>query len=262
MRYDVKTPLYEGPLPLLVELARYDLIDLFLTKLVDLTQDYLSHIQSAGMALNDLAEPLPLLGNLAAIKARRLLPAPLAPEEDEEVPISLEELERRLQDYEQFKTVAQLLSELHALQHRLFSRPRATAPETEATGMSAPEAADTGFPVEVEIGDLVSAFTKVLEESTASVYEVRAEPWTLESKIQELRVKLLLTPQLRFSELFRAHQSTLELVVTFLALLELMRQRVVRAVQERPFAQILIALREPQPNPIGSHGTRAGETDR
>ncbi len=239
MQYDVRADLYEGPLPLLVELARYDLVDLFLIQLVDLTQDYLKLVKSSGVNLNELAEPLPLLGNLMAIKARRLLPSPPAVEE-EEVPISLEELERRLKEYQQFKTVAQLLSELHALQHRHFSRPRASVEEVPGADLTPPAL----FPVEVGVGDLVSAFTKVLEQSTSAVYEVKTEPWTVEMKVAQLRTQLLVKRQLLFAELFIVGQSSLELVVTFLALLELIRQRLAKAVQDGPFTPILIRLRE------------------
>ena len=237
MTYDVNADIYEGPLPLLVELAKYNLVDVFLIKLVDLTKQYLVQVKQSGANLNELAEPLPLLGSLVAIKARGLLPRPVQPEE-EEVPISLEELERRLKEYEQFKTVAQLLSELHALQHTHFTRMQAAAPPAEEGGEPAP--------MDVGIGDLMSAFAKVLEHATAPVYEVRAEPWTVEMKVQELRMALTVRKQIRFLELFTPEKSKLELVVTFLALLELMRQRVARAIQERPFADIQIAYREPQ----------------
>ena len=232
MTYDVKADIYEGPLALLVELAKVNLVDVFFIKLVDLTQAYLERVKAAGMDLNQLAEPLPLLGNLMALKARLLLPQPPIVE-DEEIPISLEELERRLKEYEQFKTVAQLLAELHALQHQHFTR--ATDPGA-VDNIPSPEA-----PFEVGITDLMSAFAKVLEQATAAVYEVQAEPWTVEQKAQELRVLLTVRRQVRFLELFTPEKSKLELVVTFLALLELMRQRVARAMQERPFADIVIA---------------------
>jgi len=238
MRYAVDADIYEGPLPLLVELARLNLVDIFLIKLVELTKAYLVQVKAAGVPLNQLAEPLPLLGHLVALKARGLLPAPPQAPEDEDIPISLEELERRLKEYEQFKTVAQLLAELHTLQHQHFSRmaPGATVEPGEPSGAEGT--------LEVGITDLMSAFAKVLAKATAPVYEVAAEPWTVEMKLQELRVTLTVRRQVRFLELFTPAQSALELVVTFLALLELMRQRVARAVQERPFADILIALRD------------------
>ncbi len=100
-------------------------------------------------------------------------------------------------------------------------------------------------PCVVSITDLMSAFAKVLKQTTVPIYEVQAEPWTVEMKVQELRTVLMVKRQLQFGELCTPEQSTLELVVTFLALLELMRQRVVRAIQERHFADILIALLEP-----------------
>src|SRR3989338_7414913 len=238
MRYDVNADVYEGPLPLLVELAKLNLIDLFIVKLVDLTKPYLLAIKASGRDLNELAEPLPLLGSLIAMKARGLLPEPPKGEEDEEVPISLAELERRLKEYEQFKTVAQLLAELHALQHQHFTRVPQDLPEGET------EEALEEEPLEVGITDLMSAFAKVLDKAAVPVYEVKAEPWTVEMKVQELRVLLTVKRQIRFLELFTAEQTKLELVVTFLALLELMRSRVARAVQEQQFSEILITVYE------------------
>ena len=253
MQFEVDADIYEGPLPLLVELAKLNLIDVFLIKLVALTNDYLARVKAvglpaaartnpqaaaqAGVDLNELAEPLPLLGNLVALKARGLLPQPQTVEE-EEVPISLEELERRLREYEQFKTVAQLLAELHALQHQHFTRTPGQA-SVEPGGQGGPDT-----PSEVGILDLMSAFGKALERASVPVYEVTAEPWTVEMKIQELRMLLTVRRQMRFLDLFTPEKSKLELVVTFLALLELMRQRVVRAMQERPFGDILLAWRE------------------
>ncbi len=238
MRYDVDADIYEGPLPLLVELAKLRLIDVFLIKLVDLTGQYLAQVKASGVNLNELAEPLPLLGGLLALKARGLLPQAPAPE-DEEVPISLEELERRLKEYEQFKSVAQLLAELHSLQHRHFTRQGAE-PEPDAAAPPSEE------PFDVSVAQLMGAFAKVLEKATAPVYEVKIEPWTVEMKVKELRVLLTVERQVRLLTLFESQKTKLELVVTFLALLELIRQRFVRALQERTFGDIHIALREPE----------------
>ena len=90
----------------------------------------------------------------------------------------------------------------------------------------------------------MNAFSKVLGRSAAAVYEVKAEPWTVEAKVQELRVLLTVRRHIRFLELFEPNQHRLELVVTFLALLELIRQRFVRAIQERSFEDILILHQE------------------
>jgi segregation and condensation protein A len=261
MAYDVKAELYEGPLPLLVELTKLNLIDVFILQLVGLTKDYLARVKEAGGDLNRLAEPLPLLGTLIALKARGLLPQAV-PAEDEEVPISLEELERRLKDYEQFKTVAQLLAELHTLQHQHFTREPAGPPPDDDIPASE-------LPFDVGIQDLMTAFAKVLERATAPVYEVAAEPWTVEGKAKELRVLLTVRREVRFLELFNPQQSKLELVVTFLALLELMRQRAARAVQERQFGEILITVyerrtrpREAAARPGAADGARTGQADR
>ncbi len=236
MPYQIDADIYEGPLPLLVELARLNLVDVFLIKLVDLTGHYLVQVKQSGVDLNQLAEPLPLLGQLVALKARSVLPQPATPGEKEDVPISLEELERRLKEYEQFKTVAQLLAELHMLQHQHFIRAGAELPDEGPAIEPAP--------FDVSLTDLMGAFAKVLQKATAPVYEVAAEPWTVEMKVHQLRVLLTVRQQVRFLELFTPDKSKLELVVTFLALLELIRQHLARAIQEHPFSDIVIALQE------------------
>ncbi len=238
MTYSVSTDLFEGSLSLLVELAKFNLLDVFLVKLQALTAHYKEEIKTSGATINELAEPLPLLGQLVAIKARLLLPQPPQVEE-EEVPISLEELERRLKEYEQFKTVAQVLAELHTLQHQHFTRPQAVPPEFGDTGEERPRAA-----VEVGIVDLMAAFARVIEKARVTVYEMQSEPWTVEMKIEELTVLLTVKRQLSFEEVFSPEKSRLELVVMFLAILELVRRRVCRAVQERHFGEILIVRRE------------------
>ncbi len=238
MTYAVDADIYEGPLPLLVELTKHGLLNVFLIKLVDLTHSYLVEVKNSQADANALAEPLPLLGTLMVIKARELLPQPAARDCDEEVPVSLEELQRRLQEYQQFKSVAQLLCELHALSHQHFGR--------SPMGQDVPEgdSPSGASGISVSLGALMNAFSKVLGRSAAAVYEVKAEPWTVEDKVQELRVLLTVRRHIRFLELFEPNQHRLELVVTFLALLELIRQRFVRAIQERSFEDILILHQE------------------
>jgi segregation and condensation protein A len=238
MRYEVAADLYDGPLELLVELVKLDLVDVVLLKLMELTGCYREELAGNRRTLDEAAEPLPLFGALLALKARILLPQPAQAEEDEEPPISLEELERRLKEYERFKTVAQLLAELHALQHQRFTRPPGGATAAD----SSPEASAG---LEVGVADLMRAFAKVLQRASAPVYEVAAEPWTVEAKARELRVLLTVKRRVRFFDLFTPQQTKLELVVTFLALLELMREQVASAMQERPFADILIVACEP-----------------
>lgn len=262
MAYTVDTDLYEGPLALLVELARHNLLDVFLVKLQALTAQYLALVKAGGTTINELAEPLPLLGQLLALKARLLLPQP-PPVEEEEIPISLEELQRRLAQYEQFKNVAQVLAQLHALQHQYFSRMRpsdlealASAADQAPAGtdrLATPGEAPAGKPV--GLLDLMTAFSKVLERAQgAVVYEIQQDAWTVEMKVQELTVLLSVRRQVAFTELFAPEKSRLELVVIFLALLELVRQRVCLAMQQETFGDILIIRRE-------AHGPSARQTD-
>ncbi len=245
MRYTVEADLYDGPLALLVELVRLRLVDVMCLKLQGMTRTYRSTVSAPEIDVNALAEPLPLFGQLMALKASGLLPDARSVPDEEEPPIGLEELERRLKEYEQFKTVAQLLAELRALQRRHVPR----APGDPVASPVAPPV-EEGL-MDVGLPDLMGAFAKVLTRVSVPVYEVKAEPWTVEMKVKELTLLLTLKRQVRFLELFTSTQSTLELVVTFLGLLELIRQRVVRAVQEQLFGEILIIPR-PGASPLAT----------
>lgn len=243
MNYEATQDVFEGPLSLLVELAKLDLLDLFLIKLQDLTAQYLALVKTGSSTLNELAEPLPLLGQLVAMKVRLLLPQPPQIEE-EEPPISLEELKARLAEYEQFKSVAQVLAQLHALQHEYFTRSQPQEPGDLSMRIEAEPSAPAGTTRlagrEVGLLDLMTAFAKVLDRAKAPVYEIEQETWTVEMKLEELKLLLNVRRQVTFTELFSSEKTKLELVVTFLALLELVRQRLCRAVQERHFGEILI----------------------
>ena len=230
MQYEVKSDIYQGPLPLLVDLAKLGLVDVFLVQLVALTQQYLDSIDIADADLNDISEPLPLLGTLIALKARGLLPKPsIAEEEEDETPVSLEELQRRLKEYEEFKSVADLLSELQVFRQRHFPRE---SPD-QAVDLSVVK--EPPSPFDVSVDQLVTAFNTVLDRSKITIYEVREEPWTVELKVEEISVRLKKHKKINFFEIFESAKSRMELVVSFLAILELMRQRIVRATQGKNF---------------------------
>ena len=256
MKYDVDAGIYEGPLSLLVELAKLNLLDLFVVQLRALTDQFLALVKAGGPSLNDLAEPLPLLGQLVAMKSRMLLPQSAPAQEDEEIAISMEELQRRLAEYEQFKSVSQVLAQLHALQHDYLSRLHPADSDQAEPGAPASRIplADPALPPdsrlrqpgrELGVLDLMTAFARILDRAQAPVYEVVGDAWTVEMKVDELKMRLNLKRQLTFTELFPEENTKLELVVTFLALLELVRQRLCSAVQERPFGAIVIVRREP-----------------
>lgn len=241
MRYDVTTDIYEGPLGLLVELSKLNLLDVLLVQLQHMTASYLELVKRRQHSLDELAEPLPLFGQLVALKARVLLPQPAQPDDEQDEPVSLEDLKARLAEYERFKTVAQVLAELHALQHEHLTRDQSLeldAAQDEAADMPAGA-------VQVGITDLMTAFGHVLEKAKAPVYEVQTEPWTVEMKVEELTMLLTIKRTLQFHELFAPDKSKLELVVTFLALLELIRQRLCLAVQSYQFGEILVVRRDP-----------------
>jgi len=231
----------EGPLDLLLHLIRREEMNIYDIPIARITEQYLAAIQDlADLDIDRASEFLVMAATLLGIKSRMLLPKPprtladeALPEEEEEDP--REELVRQLVAYSQFKAVAEQLRGLEQEMLRVYTRglfveePRGPRP---LEGLS--------------LEDLVRAFQEVLKEEW-NWREVPREEIPLREKVREIRFRLARSPGgVRFRELFSRGGSRLEVVVTFLALLELMRRRQVRVVQERLFGEIMIYRAEPQ----------------
>lgn len=231
----VETPLFSGPIDLLLQLAHQGQVDLREIELGDLAERYLARARRE-LDLDEATDFLWYLSQLVELKARLLLPKPPveeAPAEPEPTEEELQQrLEERLEEYRTFKEVAQALAELEAIQSQVFTRP--------------PDAEPEPLPLEgLSIEDLFSAFRQVLDRATDTVGEIRAEPVTVAEKMAAIHRLLRVEREgLLFGQLFPAGTSTLEVVVTFLALLELIKRREVRVKQPKPFAQIRIFPRE------------------
>jgi segregation and condensation protein A len=162
-----------------------------------------------------------------------LLPAEeLALEEAQEDP--REELVRRLLEYEKFKQIANTLREKETIQKDVFKRPKV---EIE-TGSG--EEKETYF--EASIFDLISAFSQALKDVPKEIfYEVIKDEFTVEEKVHSLLHLLLVEPSMRVSDLFAKAKNKLEIVVTFLAVLELIRMKEAVIFQREKFAEIEIS---------------------
>jgi len=215
--YVVHTTTFEGPLDLLVQLAQQGEVDLQTLPLAELARDVLARVRE-GFDLDDATETLWLLSALVELKARALLPRPPAPPE----PVTPEEsaadldalLEERLRAYRAFKDAATALRVLEAYRRRVFARPPGEPPD---------EALLAG----VSLDDLLAAFHRVLARSReAPPPTIEPEGITVAERMAALLALLRTHPGgVLFERLFPAEATRLEVVVTFLAVLELIRLR-------------------------------------
>ncbi len=231
--YKVKLEVFEGPLDLLLYLIKRDEIDIYDISIERITRQYLEYLQAFKELNIDLAGEFVLMAaNLLYIKSRSLLPLDQQPpdeEADEDDPRW--ELIRQLIEYKKFKEAAALLSDRALEQENIFSRAAVATPEVPLR---------LG---EVGIFQLINAFQNVIKRIQAreELQEIFGENFTVSDKIETILARVSEGSTLKFSELFAHMASRVEIVVTFLALLELIRLKQIRASQSDPFGEIEIA---------------------
>ena len=233
--YKVKLEVFEGPLDLLLYLIKQDEIDIYDVSLERITRQYLEYLQAFRELNIELAgEFIVMAANLIYLKSRSLLPVDQQPPlEDAEEDDPRWDLIRQLIEYKKFKEVATELHLRQLKQERIFSRE----------GSSESVLQEPLRLEEVGIFQLINAFQTVLKriEARKDVQEIFAERFSVSEKIEVILQRVANNAPLRFSDLFGDAASRVEVVVTFLALLELIRLRQVRALQKNMFEEIEIA---------------------
>ena len=232
--YKVKLEVFEGPLDLLLYLIKQDEIDIYDISLERITSQYLEYLQAFKELNIELAgEFIVMAANLIYLKSRSLLPIDQQPpEEDAGEEDPRWELIRQLIEYKKFKEAA---AELHL---RALEQEKIFARESGASS-ALQEPLRLG---EVGIFQLISAFQTVMRriEARQDVQEIFGERFSVSEKIDAILQRVATGVPLRFSDLFAAAASRVEVVVTFLALLELIRLKQVRAAQKNIFEEIEI----------------------
>ncbi len=215
--YKVKLEVFEGPLDLLLYLIKQDEIDIYDISLERITSQYLEYLQAFKELNIELAgEFIVMAANLIYLKSRSLLPIDQQPPEDdagEDDPRW--ELIRQLIEYKKFKEAAAELHLRELEQEKIFAREGASS--------------------------LALQEPLRLIEARQDVQEIPGERFSVSEKIDVILQRVATGSRLRFSDLFGAAVSRVELVVTFLALLELIRLKQVRAIQRNIFDEIEIA---------------------
>ena len=225
---------FEGPLDLLLYLIRQQNLNILDIPIAEITRQYMEYLAiMQQLRLELAAEYLVMAAVLAEIKSRMLLPRPEHGDEEEEDPRA--ELVRRLQEYERFKKAAEVIDQLPRLERDLF------------TAQAEPIRQDSQVePPKVELHELVEAFREVLKR--AELYEhhhIQREPLSVRERMSAVLELLSLDKEqfTGFITLFKPDEGRLGVVVTFLAILELLREALIELVQSEPFAPIYVRVR-------------------
>lgn len=241
MECTVRLDGFEGPLDLLLHLIRKNQIDIHDIPMALITEQYLQYLALMRSLNLDLASDyLVMAATLVYIKSRMLLPQPLHPADGEELQEPGEdpraELVRRLLEYQRYKEAAQGLVSRPVLGRDVFARPEGSTVQTD------PEAGLTQV-VEASVFDLAEAFSRLIATRPwdQGAMELDLERVSLADRIQQIAEMLEERREgILFDELFPQGGSRRELVLTFLALLEMVRLRMVRAQQAAGCGAILI----------------------
>jgi len=230
--YTVRLEMFEGPLDLLLHLIQKNEMDIFNIPIALITGQYLEYLKWMKTLNLDIAgDYLLMASTLLHIKSRMLLPQPTV-EEEEEGEDPRAELVRRLLEYQRYKMAATELVQRPMLDRDVFIRLTSTeerAPEEEK--------------IEANLFDLIDALRKALSRATEeSFHEVTLDRLSVEDKVQE--ILLLLQKEKRslpFHLLFPEQASRRVIVITFLAILELVKSKWIRVFQAAPFETIRIS---------------------
>jgi len=230
MTFRVKQEKFEGPLELLLDLIEKEKMSVSEISLAQVTDEYLKYIKSLeAVDMEKLAEFLVVAAQLILIKSRSLLPHLRLSEEEEQ---SIEELEKRLEEYKRLREFAKELRGLEVEKRRIITHEAYFG--MEAFFYPPPKLAAKG------IKDAFASFLAALPKIEKLVEEKIRRVVSLEEKIAKIKDFLQYSIEKTFSEIVGNARDKIEVIVSFLALLELAKQKIVDLRQEKPFEEIVI----------------------
>jgi len=221
---------FEGPLDLLLYLIRRQNLDILDIPIAEITRQYMKYIDvMAEMQLELAGEYLLMAAMLAEIKSRMLLPRPPSPDStDEEDPRA--ELVRRLQEYERFKKAAEDIDQLSRMER-----------DTISTSVELVERKIVRAPPQVSLQEMLIAFKDVLSRADMFAHHhVNRERLSVRQRMSDILSSLRDTAFMDFGQLFRPEEGRMGVTVTFIAILELMKEGLIEIVQSEPYAPIHI----------------------
>jgi segregation and condensation protein A len=234
--YAIKLDIFEGPLDLLLFLIKKNEIDIYNIPVALITEQYLKYLDIIKSLNLDLAgEYLVMASTLIHIKSRLLLPVPEEPSEEEKEEDPRAELVRQLLEYQAFKDVAVDLERRPHLERDVFKRSAPLPEESRKTD----EAEDDL--VEVSIFELIEAFHRVVSRiDKKELMDVDLEKMSLADTMNDVMERLTREKNLTFEELLGERNDRRWIIYTFLALLELIKLRMIKAYQTSAFGVIRV----------------------
>jgi segregation and condensation protein A len=253
--YRIKLPVFEGPLDLLLHLIKENKVDIYDIPIAFITHQYLEYIEMMKELNLDIAGEFVLMAaTLIHIKSRMLLPVEEVTGEEPEDPRF--ELVQRLIEYQAFKEASLALREREDEWSNVFHRkgPYETKEKNEGLleGAEPPEGEAELDLFDLSLFDLLGAFKNLLDKAPPEVANITRETLTVKDRISFIMERLEQRDAIQFEELFQGKGSRTYLIVTFVALLEVLRLGLARAYQERDFGAIWIINPQRQPAQEGS----------
>ncbi len=233
----VKLDSFEGPLDLLLHLIKKHEIDIYDIPISLISEQYNQYLETLKeLNLDIVGDYLRMAAELGYIKSRMLLPKQVA-EEDDELEDPREELVKRLIEYQRYKDASYQLFSLDLLGRDIYARKFDELSDMDLKEFQAP--------LRVDLWTLIDAFKTVIERKSAQMEDetdiiVETDFMTVEDKIEEILQRIEEYNSFSFSDLFELSLSKMSLILTFMALLELVKQQVVTVFQENQFDDIKI----------------------
>ncbi len=232
--YQVRLEKFEGPLDLLLHLIKENRINIYDIPIALITQQYIDYLeQMRSLNLFVAGEFLVMAATLLHIKSRLLLPVDERPPDEDDGPDPREELVRRLLEYKQFKEAARELDDRGRRWRDVFLRDPEPLPEPEPDELTSED---------LSLFDLVSALQSIIARTPSSpLIEIIPDHLTVRNQMTSILDMMETRESLTFEELFTGEVTRITVIVTFLALLELIRLRTVRVYQAELFGSILVS---------------------
>ncbi|MCZ7624668.1 MAG: hypothetical protein C3F12_02995 [Candidatus Methylomirabilota bacterium] len=230
MSYRVHLEMFEGPLDLLLYLIQVNEIDIYDIPIAKITQEYLGCLaEMKELDLEVAGEFLVLAATLIHIKSKMLIPAEESEEEGAPAQDPRQELVERLLEYKRFKDAAMTFEALEASQSRLYTRP------------ADPAVPAADGPLDISLSALLRAFMTVIQRAPeAKTGEITPEMINVGERMMALLDRLARESPVSFMALFEGVTTRLQMIATFLGLLEMLRRGLVRARQADPAGEITI----------------------
>jgi segregation and condensation protein A len=234
----VKLPIYDGPLDLLLELIKKNEMDIYNIQIAEITRQYLESLSyMKQLDLEIAGEFIVMAATLIYIKSKMLLPQDKNNEDDEEGGDPRAELVRKLLEYQAFKEAAKELGVLEDERGKVFTRQLTDYYLSELDAQDV----DMLDSFSSNLFDLLSAFQTVLTKSgRVQMHEVFEQVISIEEKMIEIKTKLFEQKKVIFSNLFGSTWTRNQLIVTFLAILEIVRTKFAYVKQDEQYGEILI----------------------